>query len=36
MLRQSDYVVVAAPLIGVTHSLINAARLAIMKPGLPH
>jgi phosphoglycerate dehydrogenase-like enzyme len=32
MLRQSDYVVVAAPLIGVTHGLINAARLAVMKP----
>lgn len=33
MLRQSDYVVVAAPLIGATHGLINAARLAVMKPG---
>jgi phosphoglycerate dehydrogenase-like enzyme len=32
VLRQSDYVVVAAPLIGATHGLINAARLAAMKP----
>ena len=32
MLRQSDYVVVAAPLTPATHGLINAARLAAMKP----
>jgi phosphoglycerate dehydrogenase-like enzyme len=32
LLKQSDYVVVAAPLIGATHGLINAARLAVMKP----
>jgi len=31
LLRQSDYVVVAAPLIGATEKLINAARLAVMK-----
>ena len=33
MLRQSDYVVLAAPLIGATHALIDANRLAAMKPG---
>jgi phosphoglycerate dehydrogenase-like enzyme len=32
VLGQSDYVVLAAPLIGATHGLINAARLAAMKP----
>jgi phosphoglycerate dehydrogenase-like enzyme len=32
LLKQSDYVVVAAPLIGATTGLINAARLAAMKP----
>jgi phosphoglycerate dehydrogenase-like enzyme len=32
MLRQSDYVVLAAPLVGATHGLIDAARLAVMKP----
>jgi phosphoglycerate dehydrogenase-like enzyme len=32
MLRQSDYVVLAAPLIGATQGLINADRLAAMKP----
>jgi phosphoglycerate dehydrogenase-like enzyme len=32
MLRQSDYVVLAAPLINATHGLINAERLAAMKP----
>jgi len=32
VLKQSDYVVVAAPLIEATHGLINAARLAVMKP----
>jgi phosphoglycerate dehydrogenase-like enzyme len=32
MLRQSDYVVVAAPLITATQRLINAERLAVMKP----
>lgn len=31
MLKQSDYVVLAAPLVGATHSLIDAARLAVMK-----
>jgi phosphoglycerate dehydrogenase-like enzyme len=31
MLRQSDYVVLAAPLIAATHRLINADRLAVMK-----
>ena len=31
VLRQSDYVVLAAPLIGATERLINAERLAIMK-----
>lgn len=33
MLRQSDYVVVAAPLLDATHALIDADRLAAMKPG---
>lgn len=32
LLRQSDYVVVAAPLISATEKLIDAERLAIMKP----
>ncbi len=32
MLKQSDYVVLAAPLIEATHGLINADRLAVMKP----
>lgn len=32
MLKQSDYVVLAAPLIGSTRGLIDAARLAAMKP----
>jgi phosphoglycerate dehydrogenase-like enzyme len=32
MLRQSDYVVLAAPLIAATQGLINADRLASMKP----
>ena len=32
MLKQSDYVVIAAPLIDETHELINAERLAVMKP----
>jgi len=32
MLKQSDYVVVAAPLIAATHELINTDRLAVMKP----
>jgi phosphoglycerate dehydrogenase-like enzyme len=32
MLRQSDYVVLAAPLIAATQGLINADRLAAMKP----
>jgi phosphoglycerate dehydrogenase-like enzyme len=32
LLKQSDYVVVAAPLLAQTTGLINAARLAIMKP----
>jgi phosphoglycerate dehydrogenase-like enzyme len=32
LLKQSDYVVVAAPLIAATDGLINAARLAVMKP----
>jgi len=32
VLKQSDYVVVAAPLMEATHGLINAARLAVMKP----
>lgn len=33
MLRQSDFVVLAAPLIAATEGLINAERLAVMKPG---
>ena len=32
MLKQSDYVVLAAPLIAATHELINGDRLAVMKP----
>lgn len=32
VLKQSDYVVLAAPLVGATQGLINAARLAVMKP----
>jgi len=32
VLKQSDYVVVAAPLTEATRGLINAARLAVMKP----
>jgi phosphoglycerate dehydrogenase-like enzyme len=32
MLRQSDYVVLAAPLVGTTRGLIDAERLAAMKP----
>jgi phosphoglycerate dehydrogenase-like enzyme len=32
MLKQSDYVVLAAPLIAATQRLINADRLAMMKP----
>jgi phosphoglycerate dehydrogenase-like enzyme len=32
MLRQSDYVVLAAPLISATRGLIDADRLAVMKP----
>ena len=32
VLKQSDYVVLAAPLVATTHGLINAARLAVMKP----
>lgn len=32
VLKQSDYVVVAAPLIAATKGLINAATLAVMKP----
>jgi phosphoglycerate dehydrogenase-like enzyme len=32
MLKQCDYVVLAAPLIAATHGLINADRLAMMKP----
>jgi len=32
LLRQADYVVVAAPLIAETHPLIDGARLAVMKP----
>jgi len=32
LLGQSDYVVVAAPLIGATQGLINAARFSAMKP----
>lgn len=33
LLKQSDYVVVAAPLVAATRNLINAAHLAVMKPG---
>jgi phosphoglycerate dehydrogenase-like enzyme len=32
LLKQSDFVVLAAPLIAATDRLINAARLAVMKP----
>ena len=32
MLKQSDYVVLAAPLVGTTRGLIDVARLAAMKP----
>ena len=32
MLKQSDYVVLAAPLVGSTRGLIDAGRLAVMKP----
>jgi len=32
VLRQSDYIVVAAPLLEATNGLINAARLAVMRP----
>jgi len=32
MLKQSDYVVLAAPLVAQTQGLVNAARLAAMKP----
>jgi phosphoglycerate dehydrogenase-like enzyme len=32
MLKQSDYVVLAAPLVAATQGLINADRLAAMKP----
>ena len=32
LLQQSDFVVIAAPLIPVTEKLINAARLSVMKP----
>jgi len=32
MLKQSDYVVLAAPLVGTTRGLIDATRLAAMKP----
>ena len=32
LLRQSDFVVLAAPLVGTTRGLINAARLSVMKP----
>jgi phosphoglycerate dehydrogenase-like enzyme len=32
VLKQSDYVVLAAPLIAATNGLINADRLAVMKP----
>jgi phosphoglycerate dehydrogenase-like enzyme len=32
MLRQADYVVLAAPLISATRGLIDAGRLAVMKP----
>jgi len=33
VLKQSDYIVLAAPLIAATHGLIDADRLAAMKPG---
>jgi len=33
MLKQSDFVVLAASLTASTHGLINADRLAVMKPG---
>jgi phosphoglycerate dehydrogenase-like enzyme len=33
MLKQSDYIVLAAPLIAATQGLINADRLAALKPG---
>lgn len=33
MLKLSDYIVVAAPLVDATRALINAARFAVMKPG---
>src|SRR5450631_3385684 len=33
VLKQSDYIVLAAPLIAATHGLIDAGRLAAMKPG---
>jgi phosphoglycerate dehydrogenase-like enzyme len=33
MLKQSDYVVLAVPLIAATQGLVNAERLAAMKPG---
>ena len=33
VLKQSDYVVLAAPLIAATQRLINAEKLAVMKPG---
>jgi phosphoglycerate dehydrogenase-like enzyme len=32
VLKQSDYVALAAPLISATKGLINAARLAVMNP----
>jgi phosphoglycerate dehydrogenase-like enzyme len=32
LLRQADYIVLAAPLIAATHELINADHLAVMKP----
>jgi phosphoglycerate dehydrogenase-like enzyme len=32
LLMQSDYVVLAAPLVAATHNLINGDRLAVMKP----
>jgi phosphoglycerate dehydrogenase-like enzyme len=33
MLKQSDYIALAAPLIAATHGMINAEHLAVMKPG---
>src|ERR1700722_20155560 len=33
MLKESDFVVLAASLMAATHGLINADRLAVMKPG---